>query len=861
MNTLKYIAWAGSLMLLSLFSVRAGASELPTTTVTLDIQPQPLDDALNTFGAQSGLQVVFLSEIGKGLIAPRLSGTYSFSTALERLLENTPLKFEFINAKTVAIRLAPAGEQKTSARFNSENFRFARAQAEQKSQAIEAAGAAAQSGESANTAREASIKSIEEIIVTAQKREERLQDVPVPVTAIDADTLVESNQFRIQDYYTRIPGLNLTMMGDVGVPLLSIRGVITGGYVSPTVGIVVDDIPFGASLNFTPAPDIDPSELSRVEVLRGPQGTLYGASSLGGLLKFVTADPSTERLSGRVQASTTTVRNGDGLGFSLRGAVNVPLSDKFAVRASASTRQDPGYIDNIQSGQEGVNRMDSQTGRFAALWRLSNDTSLKLSALHQRSKRYGTADVHLPSPVGPVPGLEDLQQYSLIDSGTYDQRLQAYSAVLEARVGRAELTSLSGYNVARFLSAPDGTSFYGNFMQAQYGVRGGLQWQDTKTRKFSQEFRLSMPLGGRVDWLLGAFYTDESYSTLGGSRAVNPATGAIAGEFYRSKARGGYSEYAAFTDLTFQITDRFDVQVGGRLGWMETTLGQSSSQGPYNTVVLRRSDPFSAPGFSARDSSFTYLITPRFRISPDMMAYARMASGYRPGGPNLNVLAQAAGFAAYGPDITENYEIGLKGAFLDRRVSFDASVYYIDWKNVQLQLRDPVNTLLTYTLNAGAARSQGAELSLELRPLKGLTISAWGAYDDAEFTDVPRTSVLTARAGDRLPYSAPWSGNFSIDQEFAIADNATGFVGASASYVGDRKGRFFTGVSQGTFPAYTQMDARAGVRFASWTINAFVNNVTDKRGVLRSGLDSSFVTYAVTYTQPRTFGVSLTRDF
>jgi iron complex outermembrane receptor protein len=146
---------------------------------------------------------------------------------------------------------------------------------------------------------------LEEIVVTAQKREERLQDVPIPTTAIAGQTLVDSNQLRIQDYYTSAPGLNLTNNGE-GQSVISIRGLTTGAGANPTVGIVVDDAPFGSTRSMAGsfAPDIDPGDLARVEVLRGPQGTLYGASSLGGLVKFVTVDPSPDALSGRVQADT-----------------------------------------------------------------------------------------------------------------------------------------------------------------------------------------------------------------------------------------------------------------------------------------------------------------------------------------------------------------------------------------------------------------------------------------------------------------------------------------------------------------------------------------------------------------------------
>jgi iron complex outermembrane recepter protein len=205
------------------------------------------------------------------------------------------------------------------------------------------------------------------VVVTAEKHEARLQDVPVPVTAISADGLASSNQVRLQDYYSSVPGLSIASDGfRAGIPTVAIRGITTGGYGNPTVGITIDDVPYGSSTlqgGGVYSPEIDPSDLQRVEVLRGPQGTLYGASSRGGLLKFVTLDPSTTALSGRVQSDVNTVHHGEGVGYGLRGAINIPITDSFAVRASAFGRRDVGYIDNVLTDERGVNR-DTASGRL-----------------------------------------------------------------------------------------------------------------------------------------------------------------------------------------------------------------------------------------------------------------------------------------------------------------------------------------------------------------------------------------------------------------------------------------------------------------------------------------------------------------
>jgi iron complex outermembrane receptor protein len=259
----------------------------------------------------------------------------------------------------------------------------------------------------------------------------------VPVTAIQAESLVDSNQLRIQDYYTQIPGLSL-VTDDFGAPLIAIRGLTTGAYTNPTVGITLDDVPYGSSTslgNGAELPDIDPSDLARVEVLRGPQGTLYGASSIGGLLKFVTLDPSTDAVSGRVETDVNQVHNGDGAGYGVRGSINLPLSDSLAIRASAFTRRDPGYIDNVLTGERGVNWGDAEGGRLAALWRPSELFSIKLTALLQDSKTHGSSNVDV--------GLGDLEQSEIRGIGGSETKIQAYSATFTGNLNGAVLTAIS----------------------------------------------------------------------------------------------------------------------------------------------------------------------------------------------------------------------------------------------------------------------------------------------------------------------------------------------------------------------------------------------------------------------------------
>jgi outer membrane receptor protein involved in Fe transport len=814
--------------------------------VPLNIESQPIRAALKELGRQAGIQVlVRVDNVSlNGLKTPPVSGERTVAGALDELLANTGLKYEFVNERTVKVSRAVAGETTSSSTEVGVNLRSMPAPMRfAQTEAAPFNGANARSDADA-----IAVLGVNEVVVTAQKRVERLQDVPVPVTAVSGQLLTQSNQLRLEDYYTRIPGLSLTTSQPFGSSTVAIRGVVTGFFQSPTVGIVVDDVPHTSSntVGFgNVVSDFDPSDLARVEVLRGPQGTLYGASSIGGLIKYVTVDPTTDTFKGRVQGGISSIQNGDEPGYNVRAAANIPFSDTLALRASAFTREDPGFIDNPGSDEKAVNWGRVSGGRLTALWKLSNDVSLKLGALMQDTNVHGSAEADVVTGPGE---LGDLEQNRTPNSGGYRKRFEVYSAQLTAKAGIADLTSISAYTQSENTFRWDFSWLLGGYAASQFGVAGANSVQDVSTHKFTQELRVAMPLGERIDWLFGAFYarekTPRNYQTVA---AVDFTTSASAGEIAHLTYLNTFEEYAAFTDVTWHVTDRFDVQVGGR---------QSRNESDFQNIVggpLFGGPDSVQPEAHSKDSAFTYLLTPRFRVSDDLMFYGRLASGYRPGGPNGGISVISNLPREYGPDKTRSSEVGLKGDLLGSALSFDVSLYHIDWRDIQLQLQDPA-TFLTYYDNAGEARSQGLELTLESRPVTGLTLAASATWTDAELTEDFPSTAGTARKGDRLPFSSRFAGNLSIDQEFPLG-SMLGFVGGSVSYVGKR----LSAIGSGDAPAYasyTKSDLRAGLRFDTWTTNLFANNVTDERGVL-----NTYGLTGVTYIQPRIIGLSVEKTF
>jgi iron complex outermembrane receptor protein len=845
----------------------APPAQARSVTYNLDIPAQSLKDALQALALASQHKLLYSSELVDGRRSPAVKGQFTTEQAVKALLSGTDLSYEVTSDGLVLIRAAdepphtstapatrgddPTGETapaKEGKKSSSDEFRLAQA-TQGSTQSTSPVGNGNQSSANAQS----SGPTLTEIIVTAQKREERLQDVPVPVTALDGSALAETNQLRLQDYYSSVPGLALTP-DDNGGAFLSIRGITTGYGTNPTVGITIDDVPYGASATagnalLSVAPDLDPSELARVEVLRGPQGTLYGAASMGGLLKFVTVDPSTDRLGGQVRAGLSSINNGQKLGYDTNASINVPISNTVAVRASGFTRQDPGYIDNIATGQRGINEEDFYGGRVSALWRPNDDFSLKLSALVQDSKSHGSSYATI--------GLGDLQQNTLIGTGLFDRNIQAYSANLSAKLGNVDLTSVTGYSNTRSSDDIDlGPAGFGPYTLQQFNVSGTAEVDRFEIRKFTQEIRLSSSVSHWLDWLVGGFFDHENTPITTTIVPEDSTTGTIVGQWLNTNFPTTFTEYAAFADFTVHITDRFDLQLGGRESQDKESISQTFVGAYYDSLFISAASPYILSKVNSKTNAFTYLVTPRFKLSSNWMVYARLASGYRPGGPNDSPGVPRL----FSPDKTENYELGTKGEFLDRRMSVEASVYYIDWRNIQLSVYDP-QTFLSYVNNASRAKSQGVELTLGAKPVTGLSVNAWLTFNDAVLTaPLPTNDFSYGVSGDRLPYSSRFSANASINYEFPLSGRVGGFAGAAMSYVGDRYG-IFTGPTQqrAILPAFAKTDLRAGIKYDLWTVNFYVNNVADKRGVLNGG-NPDFPNFLY-YIQPRLVGLSIAKTF
>lgn len=819
-----------------------------------------LEDALIDWGVKTGVTVMFNTSMTRGKVTQGIHGNVSARDALLELLRDSGLGFKQEGQRVLIV--PSAGLVRSSMTGTTLELTAQPASdAQDQSNAREVTTATAIDHE----------KTMSQVIITAQKRSERLQDVPVPVTVLDAGALAERGQDRLQDYFATVPGLSLNSgaYGGGGQQNIVIRGLTTASFSNPTVAVTIDDVPYGSSTAIAWGavlfPDIDPSDLDRIEVLRGPQGTLYGANSMGGLIKFVTKDPSTSGVLGQVQVLGSGVEHGD-LGYAVRGSVNFPLSDTLAIRASGFARRDPGYIENVLSGQNDVDRADVSGGRVSVLWNALDRFAVKFSALLQNTEGYGSPAIDTDSSLNPTLGdLGHLKQSRIPGGEYYSHLVQLYTSTFSAHLSTLDLTSISSYGINRYKQLQD-VSGNSNFAsEPLYGVQGTIEDNRFETKKFTEELRLSSASGNRVEWLTGFYFTHEASPSDELQTANDLATGAPAGLLIDFNYPSTISEYSLFGDLTFNVTDKFDVQIGGRKSFIRQSYKETDAGPGVPYFDNGAISPLTTPTLHVNGNAFTYLVTPQFKFTRDLMIYARLASGYRIGGTNGTDILFPGLPTQYNPDKTNNYEIGFKGSILDHRLTLDASVYYIDWRHIQIYVIDPVYNV-AYNSNGGTARSKGLELSIQAHPIDRVRITATSSLNDAELAqDLPASALSVGFSGDRLPYSARFMGSLSAEEDLYKSGRLTMFTGQSVSYVGNRLGEFGFLYAPTTprirFPSYAQFDLRAGAAYSSWSFNVFANNVANRRGIVGGGQSGAESPYYAVFIQPRTIGLSVDRSF
>lgn len=695
-----------------------------------------------------------------------------------------------------------------------------------------------------------------EVVVTAQKRTQSLQDIPLSVNVVDSATVDNLGAQNFTDLLSSVPSLTAYQNGP-GRSQLIIRGVTSNSVsedepqTQETVGLYVDETAISVS-GFNPENGL--FDLERVEVLRGPQGTLYGAGAMSGAVRLVTRKPDLTDFGGRVEATASNVRYG-GAGYDVKGVMNIPLvQDKAALRILAYRTEFGGYIDNVTTGEKDLNDNESTGVRAALRLAPADDLMIDLSVFaHEFSDGGRSIDEGGLSRAYRSPEGSDFEN-------------QIYNATVVKTFDNFDITSVTSFLNVDVVNRRQLDKILATLTTSLFSA---LE-DKTNVEDFTQEVRIASRGEGPLTWLVGGYYNQRdryyvnAFPVPGIDAQIgisSPAFGAPVDTLFFGIQDISVEQGAIFGEATY---DFGQLAVTAGLRWF--TWKQDYS---LNSGGLFNGGPTSTGQRKTSADGFNPKVNVTYRIDENHLLYAQAAKGFRFGGVNdvipANVCAaELAGIVrngdptVYGPDKLWNYEIGNKSSFLDRRLTVNASAYVIKWTGIQTN-RD-LNCGFGFRENAGDLTSKGLEIETTFRPMAGLTLSAGGAYTDSTLDgDVPN---LQANKGDPAPFVPKYSFNATAEYAFPVTEAIEGYVWGNYQYVDDRATDFSDLQARyRTMGAYNMVNLRAGARVGEVEVSAFVKNLTDSRGVLRALASTPFDAEGAIRVQPRTVGVTVRADF
>lgn len=815
------------------------------------IPAEELSLALQTLARERGFQVVYVSAQVGSQKTQGASGDLTVDEALTQLLRGTNLGFKRLADNGVSIlplgspslqssppvRSDPA--QKNDAgkagRSFSDSFRVARG----------ARGPAAQPGEmtaAAGGAPPARFPQLQEVVVTASKRTELLSRVPMAIQAVTGQQLAMLEAHTFADYAQSLVGVQF-VDGGTGRDEIFMRGVAAPqGYIGmeSAVGVYLDEVPISEGSG---QPDINLYDIKRVEVLRGPQGTLYGSASLGGTIRLITNQPRMNVLEGHVDAELSDTDHG-GFNPSYSAVLNLPLmQDTAAIRAVLYGRNPSGYIDNPVLGRKDVNSEDTYGGRVTVRVTPMHRLAIDLMALEQHTRQgaYNEVDV-------VAGGQLRLNQFRAIPEPFLDST-QIYNMTVHYDADAFTVNSSTSFSRrARGISDDDsGFDFFGN---------GAItpSYQNYRAESLTQELRVSSVRTKPFSWLAGAYFdrTDDNFfqslDSVGAAAAFDLPSDNVA-LLYQTV---GIKQEALYGEFAYSPIEPLTVTVGLRTSRLELS-SDSLRTGYLFGAVLANSDETTEDPVAPK-------LNVSYSVTANALVYAQATKGYRIGGVNVTIEPAGDGFVfpkTYGPDSLWNYEVGFKGAALDRRLNFDADLFYIDWKDIQLDLQ---HAGYDYFANAGDAVSKGFEAQLSALATRNVQVGAEVSYTNARLTTA---TPGVGMAGDRVPYVPQFSGSGFITITHELP------VGRLYEHVDvQHVGAAYTGFGESgnfRYGDYTFTNLKVGIDAGSWSAALFARNVFNKLGQLYARTSYAGVMGAsaesITIARPRTIGIQISRSF
>ena len=757
---------------------------------------------------------------------------------------------------------------------------------------------------------------LDAIEVTAQKRSENLQEVPISIDVLGTEQIDQLNIDDLEDITTAFPSVSFQRLGEVpSNAQVYMRGVASGGDGNhsgslPTVGVYLDEQPI---TTIRGPIDIHPYDLARVEALAGPQGTLYGASSLAGTLRIITNKPDPTGFASGYGVEFNTVDHG-GVGHVLEGFVNLPMSDAMALRMVAWDKRDAGYIDNEPGtitfpssditvdnaglARDDFNFVDTAGARLALGIDLGDEWTITPSVITQNQTMNGSNGVDR--------GVGELSTHQFKPQTARDRWTQS-ALTVEGRIGDFDLT----YAFAHFNRDLETESDYTDyaywydtlFGYGTYFVDDGGEMIDPSQyiqaengfRKTSHELRLASPAEHRLRFVAGVFWQEqvndikERYFVDG--LATSLEVPGWDDTLWLTKQDRVDRDRALFGEVSFDVTDRLTATAGMRFFDVDNSLrgffgfgaGYSGNETYGQGACL--ADPSLPPYedtpcevFDKRVEENDHIgrVNLSYDLTDDVMVYGTWSEGFRPGGIN-----RRGTLPPYLSDYLTNWEFGWKAAFADGRLVFNGAVFQQDWEDFQFSILGQNG--LTEIKNANNGRIRGLEMDLRWAATYNLTLTGGVAFYDAELTEnycglaEPDGTPVTECAdpdwefdrafeGTQLPVTAPFKGNLTARYEFEHAGFDVHFQGRVV-HEGERETDLREGIREilGTLDAYTMLDLSAGFGRGSWNLDLYVKNATDERAELSRFTQCAETTcFAQPYdviAQPRTWGLRFSQEF
>lgn len=713
---------------------------------------------------------------------------------------------------------------------------------------------------------------VEEVVVTANKRgAQNLQDIAGSIQAIGADTLEKLGAEGFEDYIKQVPGLTSVSSG-TGQSQIVIRGVNAQRIDHQSVqskslaGIYLNDMPISlAGFN----PDLNLLDVERVEVLRGPQGTLYGASSMSGTIRIITKAPSTEEFSGKINTSIYNTKDGD-ISYGINGSANIPISDSLAARVGVYTNKRGGFIDNVAPDLEEDDYNDEDVWGFRGVLQYQgDDLTVTGTAWYQEMESDGRPDEYLPDPTDPrVAGVTgELQTVKFIDD-VFENDFLGLNLVIDYDTEHFNIVSATSYFDSETVNLLDDTYR----LRANLPLDGpGAFPNPTDYDGFIEEIRLSTTHDEPWNIVVGLYYEDSTRQ-LGPRFAFAPGLDAFAtmtGAFPTSQQLGtslpdtllegtetvDSTQLALFGELSYAFTETLELTLGFRWFDYENDFTQVQS-GLIAGGPSRNED-------SIEEDDWIPKVQLTYQPSDDVTLYVTYSEGFRTGGVNDSVPTECdAELAALGlprnapfvSDELQNMEFGAKTSWLDNRFTANISVYRIKWSDIQTGINFQCDFF--QTLNAGTLENTGIEGEFSLHATENLSLRFGFAYVDAE---VDKAAPLVNSEGDEPPYVPELTATGSVEYRFPISSGSA-FVRGDVRYVDSMVNEFSSRAGVMELDSYSIVDFTAGYERGSWQFSLFARNLFDDEVITNIDPDRAQPAQ-FTRGRPRTLGVSATKHF